>query len=131
LWSNTCRDPGLRAGVAYLASWLKAAPEDQDARADLVALYARKLAPRLEHALDSDDFPGLLESELEFDRFAGVGRLESLRQAAALLPPTQAASAARRLKETKAALDSYCRAHVPCPEGGDLARVALPATDHH
>jgi|GEM_PF-4720301 len=130
LWSRNSRDPGLRAGVAYLASWLKAAPEDTDARADLVALYARKLAPRLGPSLDGDGFFEVLESALEFDRLAGVGRLESLRQAAALLPADRACSAARRLQETQAAIESYCRALTSCPEGGAVVRGAFPGKGH-
>jgi hypothetical protein len=74
LWSRNVRDPGLRAGIAYLAQWLKASPEDQDARADLVRLFSRKLAARV-------DQPDAQESAAAFDRFAGVPPQTTLRQA--------------------------------------------------
>ena len=70
-----------------------------------------------------------MESALEFDRLAGVGRLESLRQAAALLPADRARLAARRLQETQAAIESYCRALTSCPEGGAVVRGAFPGKD--
>ncbi|MBI5240434.1 MAG: hypothetical protein HY926_08165, partial [Elusimicrobia bacterium] len=70
LWSRNVRDPGLRSGIAYLATWLESSPEDGDARADLVALYARKLAPRL--AGSAQDQALAAESARQFDRFAGV-----------------------------------------------------------
>jgi hypothetical protein len=72
LWSRNVRDPGMRAGIAYLAAWLKASPEDQDARADLVELFARKLSPQ--------DPAQAQESAAQFDRFAGVSPGTTWRQ---------------------------------------------------
>ncbi|MBI5241890.1 MAG: hypothetical protein HY926_15565, partial [Elusimicrobia bacterium] len=54
-------------------------PEDGDARADLVALYARKLAPRL--AGSAQDQALAAESARQFDRFAGVSAGATLNQA--------------------------------------------------
>lgn len=81
LWSRNVRDPGMRAIIAYLASWLEAAPEDADARADLVELYARKLLPRLEGAAAGPVLKEVERSAGEFDLFAGVAPGTSLRRA--------------------------------------------------